>query len=308
MIRPCSCTTSSTEHAADISRLKKALNKFHSNVPLSDRVAPISESAVCRYVNGETHTRGRSETRGAKGKLANRDKRLLRNARTRLIKKFDSEYRVTYKMIIDEAAERGGLQSDPCQRVVEDFFRSEENVRYRKPREKIYITEKDAAKRMDKGLKWKRFPAAFWSQKVAYLDNKKFPLPLTPAQRRRIRCNRITGHLRKPCEGVQQGFTKPREKHSFIGSPSVNIAAAVSKNRVIMWEVLEGTWNGQAAADLYKGPLLKSLKRTFPDEKTFLLVEDGDTKGYELDLVMYGLVFDISPIRHTRISRCNETT
>ena len=64
-----------------------------------------------------------------------------------------------------------------------------------------------------------------------------------------------------------------------FGFPSVNIAAAVAKNRVIMWEVLEGPWNGQAAADLYNGPLKKALKRTFPGQKTFILVEDGDKKG-----------------------------
>ena len=59
-----------------------------------------------------------------------------------------------------------------------------------------------------------------------------------------------------------------------------------------MWEVLKGAWNGQAAADLYKGPLQKSLKRAFPDQKTFVLVEDGDKKGYYLDSVLYGPAFD----------------
>ena len=64
--------------------------------------------------------------------------------------------------------------------------------------------------------------------------------------------------------------------------PSVCVStclSGVAKNRVIMWEVLEGFWNGQAAADLYNGPLKKALKRTFPGQKTFILVEDGDKKG-----------------------------
>lgn len=174
---------------------------------------------MCRYLHGETHARGRSETRGAKRKLTNRDKRRLRTSRTRLIKKFNSEYRVTYQMIIEDAEKKGSLQGNPCQRVVEDFFRNDENVRFRKPREKIYIAEEDAVKRMDKGNEWKGKSAEFWKCKVAYHDTKKFPLSLTPAQRRKLRCNRIPGHLRKPGEGVQQGFTKPREKHSFIGHP-----------------------------------------------------------------------------------------
>ena len=36
--------------------------------------------------------------------------------------------------------------------------------------------------------------------------------------------------------------------HSFLGIPSVTISAAVAKDKVIMWHVVEGNWNGAAAA------------------------------------------------------------
>ena len=73
---------------------------------------------------------------------------------------------------------------------------------------------------------------------------------------------------------------KPRQKHSFIGIPSVTISAAVAKDRVIMWHEVPGTWNGQQAADMYSGPLLKALKRTWGvNKRKFTIVEDGDTKG-----------------------------
>ena len=89
-----------------------------------------------------------------------------------------------------------------------------------------------------------------------FMDNKNFPLPLTEAQRKRLRTTRVTGHLRKPSEGTSRGFTKPRDNHSLTGIPSVNIAAAVAKNRVIMWTVCEGPWNGRWSCGLIWRDLL----------------------------------------------------
>ena len=48
------------------------------------------------------------------------------------------------------------------------------------------------------------------------------------------------GHIRKPSEGTERGFTKPKQNHMYLGFPSVEIAAAVAKDRVIMWEVVDG--------------------------------------------------------------------
>ena len=75
-----------------------------------------------------------------------------------------------------------------------------------------------------------------------------------------------------------RGFTKPRDKHSFVGSPSVTVSAAVNKNRVIMWHVLKKTWNGASAAQMYKGPLLSAMRRTYGKSPTYTIVEDGDRK------------------------------
>ena len=55
----------------------------------------------------------------------------------------------------------------------------------------------------------------------------------------------------------------------------------VTKDRVAMWHVVDGPWNGQVAADIYKGPTLTALKRSWPGQRKFLLVEDGDRKGHQ---------------------------
>jgi len=144
------------------------------------------------------------------------------------------------------------LEDSACQRICADALRSE-GVTFKPPRHKIYLTEKDAELRYDKACVWVKRRKMFWSKKVhGYVDNKAFVTPTTPKQRKRLRQTMITGHLRKASEGVSRGFTKPREKHSFLGIPSVTITAAVAKDRVILWHVVPGPWNGAAAATMYE--------------------------------------------------------
>ena len=234
-------------------------------------------TTVYRYVNAETHRRGAPENRGAKGMLTKMDVLWLNQARRRLVRAFDGEYWVTHAMVLEEAST--SLSCDPCLRVVENAFR-EDNVYYRKPREKICITSEDAKKRYDTSLEWAKKPAYFWTDVVgAYVDSKAFPLPLTPAQRKRFRQTRVTGHLRKPSEGTDQGFAKPREKHAWIGFPSVTISAAVNKNRVLMWHVHTKNWCGKTAAEMYTGPLATALRRAYGIKRKYIIVEDGGRKG-----------------------------
>lgn len=153
-------------------------------------------------------------------------------------------------------------------------------VSYKAPGRKIYISDDDAKKRLAAAKVWAKRPACYWSKNVhAYVDNIAFPVPLTPAQRARFRQTLIAGHLRKPSEGIDRGFTKPREKHSFVGIPSVTITAAVAKDRVILRYVLPGTWNGQEAARMYEEGLKPALARVWGKRARYTIVEDGDRKG-----------------------------
>ena len=153
-------------------------------------------------------------------------------------------------------------------------------VLFKTPRRKIQISEADAKLRFGRAKVWVKHRRTFWSKKVhAYVDNKNFPIPRTPQQRKRFRQTMITGHLRKASEGIDRGFTKPREKHSFIGIPSVTISAVVAKDKVIMWYVVPGPWNGAAAATMYEDHLQPALERTWGKRARYTIVEDGDRKG-----------------------------
>ena len=78
------------------------------------------KQTVYRYINGQTHRRGRAEKRGRKRALTKADVRKITQTRRRLIKEATGEYRVTY----GHAREVSGLKKKACQKVMEEALRA----------------------------------------------------------------------------------------------------------------------------------------------------------------------------------------
>ena len=76
---------------------------------------------------------------------------------------------------------------------------------------------------------------------------------------------------------------KPKKGLSYnTGSRSSLIVGAVCATGVSMWhDAPDGRWNGQAAADMYKGPLFNALTKTDPTKKAFRVLEDNDPTGFK---------------------------
>ena len=224
----------------------------------------VSVTAVHNYINGATHARGRADRRGHGQRLLTTvHVRKLAAARRRLIKKVDGARRVTYADVIAEAK----LDVSCCQRTVMDAMR-DEGIAYRPARAKVQITEEDAKKRLEFAEEWRVKPPSFWTNSVhGFLDCKAWPAPLTPKQRRKYNQTRVVGHLRYPWEGADRGFTKPRQKHAWIGVPAINIAAVVSGDRIVMFEAVESPWNGEAARKMYQDLVAPALKKRFPNKR-----------------------------------------
>ena len=106
-------------------------------------VPEVGKSAVHRYARGVTHKLGAEENRGRKHALNEANIKALEQARLRLIKKADNEYRVTWANIVSEA----GLEGVVSERVCADALRSR-GVRFTTPRRKIQVSEEDAKKRL----------------------------------------------------------------------------------------------------------------------------------------------------------------
>lgn len=199
----------------------------------------------------------------------------MTRARRKLLKQADSETRVTYEDIFAAA----GLEDNASSRTMQDPLRAK-GVRFRPPRKKVQVKAGGAKLRLQVAKEWVKRPVGYWTDNVhAYIDNKQPLLPLTPAQRRKFRQSRATGHLRTTAEGVLPECTKPKTNHSFLGMPSVTVTAAVAVDRIILWHVHGKQRNGQTAADTYEGPIKKALAKFWGPKRHYRIIEDGDRKG-----------------------------
>ena len=62
---------------------------------------------------------------------------------------------------------------------------------------------------------------------------------------------------------------------------SIHVAAAISANKTLMFHVLNGRWNGDAASDMYRNRLGPALRNAYPTKRRFLVLEDNDPSGYK---------------------------
>ena len=90
-------------------------------------------------------------------------------------------------------------------------------------------------------------------------------------------------------------------------APGVTVTAAVIKGRVRVWHYIDGPWNGDKAAAMYKGPLLRAMTRAYPEHararrRKWVVLEDNDPAGYKSSKALaakteVGIVTDDLPRR-----------
>ena len=162
---------------------------------------------------------------------------------------------------------------------------------FRKLREKPLLTPDDVQKRWrfvkKHGRKskrsWRRIPHAI-------IDNKRYQMFLDAKGRNYIARRSCRGAYRDGKDAVRPDLVKPKKtlKCSVSG---VLIAAAVVKDRIRMWHVVEGRWTGAKAAQMYEGPLLQCLEKAYPTHAKkvcgkkkrgkWSVLEDNDPTGYK---------------------------
>ena len=61
----------------------------------------------------------------------------------------------------------------------------------------------------------------------------------------------------------------------------MQICAGISGDRVVLWEDVGKRWYGERAAEMYLGPILKTLKKVRGVKASHLMCEDNDPAGYK---------------------------
>lgn len=238
-----------------------------------------SLSTVRRAIKGRTFRRGEPERRGRKRVLTRRLVLKMNKVRKALLKKAKSEYEVRWRDVV-RVARAPRVHRSTAKR---SFHRNALPVLRRTAREKPQRTPEVERERVAMCTPWtKRRPAYFNDEVHLIIDNKKFLARTRESARMYMRKLRVRGHLRLKSEGLKKECTKPsRRKNRMNTGGTVNVCAGVGGGRILLWHYLPQRWNSSAAAALYRGPILRALKKQHGEKRKYKVIEDNDPTGFK---------------------------
>ena len=230
-------------------------------------------------MKGETFLRGLPETRGRKAKLTRKATKRLDAARKDLIAKAKGEREVHWREVVRAARVPKVHASTAARSMQRDGY----DVRWRTPRERPQRSPQDERARMDICGRWRYLANNHFTQTVdLIMDNKKFLVPTRLRAAQHLRQAKVRGHLRTRGEGKCPVFTKPNARKNRMNPGGVlNVCAGIIDCKVRLWHYLPTTWNGQVAADAYRGPIRRALVKHRGDKARYIVLEDNDPTGYK---------------------------
>lgn len=234
-------------------------------------------TSVRRFLKGMTHKRGRSENRGRKKKVSRRNVLSMNATRRKIIKKVKGTRQVKW----DEIVHKSRAPSVHRSTASRAFKREGIDAQFRRSREKPQRTEEHEAERVEICGRMRLWPLRRFTEGIdMIMDNKKFDVPTSARAREGQARQKVIGQIRTPQEGLEKGFTKPNSKrHRMNPGGSAHVCAGVSNGRVVLWEYFSGPWNGEKAAEMYRGPIIKILKKKRGVKAKYLIAEDNDPTG-----------------------------
>lgn len=217
-------------------------------------------------MSGKSHKMGLPETRGRKRKLTRKQVLKLNTVRKTLLKKADGQTKVTYSQIL----RKGRLAMNVSPTTLAKNFQTEGvDVKWRPAREGQVLDGKAKAERMAICNKWKFLASDYFpTQNAAFKSLKR---------------GKVRGHLRTRPEGTTDHCKRPHPRKNRVNpGGSVTVCAAIIAGKLRMWHYLDkGKWNGAVAASMYKGPLLKALRRCHGELPRYIILEDNDPSGFK---------------------------
>ena len=194
-----------------------------------------------------------------------------------LVRRSQNRYTVTVSML------KRSTRVKASERTISNALHDRKIV-FRKLREKPVLTEADIEERYELAKKYRNRSTTWWLQNLhAGIDGKFFKMYLTCAARLVAARHATSGAYRSPGQGLDGAYVKPQKRVKYnTGAPSSLIVAGVGAGRMLVWhDVPCGRWRGQAAADMYKGPLHKSLIKAWGNKRHFNVLGDNDPTGFK---------------------------
>ena len=199
----------------------------------------------------------------------------LQNTLDAMVKKADGQKEITVKML------KAKTKVKVSERAILDALHKR-GVYFRPQRSKPVLTQVDVDERFKFAKKYRNKTKKWWLKTLhMVIDCKHFPMHTTGASRAYAARRTIRGAYRTKEQGLDQAYVAvPKSLRYNTGAKSAMIAAGVGAGKTLLWEEIKGRWNGQAAADLYTGPIQKILNKTYPTKRRFTVLEDNDPSGF----------------------------
>ncbi len=188
----------------------------------------------------------------------------------------EGEYEVTLPMIMKRA------KLKVCEKTVAKALH-DRGYYFRPLRRKMVLTPADVKVRFAFSKKYRKRGRAFWLKKIkGHFDNKHYKIATTAKGRKYLAQQRVRGCYRKRGKGLNPGHVKPHAKnHGDAGfaKKGALVMGGVGGGSVFLWHVIDRRWSGETAADVVKNVMQPALKKKYPSEKSFLILEDNDPTG-----------------------------
>ena len=140
------------------------------------------------------------------------------------------------------------------------------------------LTDDDIKDRCAFAERFVERPRGWWALHIdMVIDVKFFPVYLNGKARRHAAQSGTRGVYRIRGQAVTEGYYKPNPKLKYnTGAKGVHVLAGVGNGKVLLWEYIEGRWNGSEAERIYSGPMLKALQTAHPEKTRYRVLEDND--------------------------------
>ena len=271
----------------ELDYIRDRANKGDTPVQIHEKLSKCRarKNIVCpdltnirKSLKGQTHRRGKVETRGRKRVLTKKQVLKVNSTRKKLIKEAKGEREICWSEVIRKSR----VPKVSSQTVSRNLMENGLSVKFRRPRTKPMRDASVEAEREEVCGRWRRFPDKYFNKLDLIMDNKFFAIPTLKRAKKFQKMRRVRGHLRTRAEGVKKGFTKPCPKrHRQNPGCSVSVCAGIIGGKVKLWHYLPKVWNGQVAAQTYRGPIRRALKRYVGVKPKYKVLEDNDPVGYK---------------------------
>ena len=103
-------------------------------------------------------------------------------------------------------------------------------------------------RRYEQAKGWSRHPPSWWEKSIhTYIDNNVFVLARSEKDKKLMSQECAAYHLQRRSEGVCKGCVVPKTERKLHGMLSVDVAAAVARGWILMWNVNTRPWSRSSA-------------------------------------------------------------